>query len=46
VECPHKLGITREMALAELDRRVKTCLRSRNDYQASYNGNQWGKLKE
>jgi hypothetical protein len=43
-ECPHKLGITSEKAYKELERVVKTAMRSRWDYQASYTGNQWGKV--
>lgn len=44
-ECPHQQGITRDMALETLNRNVKTYMRSRHDYQASYNGNQHGKLR-
>lgn len=39
-ECPHKLGITAEVALETLRREARTAMRTRHDYRAEYRGNQ------
>jgi hypothetical protein len=44
-ECPHKLGITAEMALEQLKHEARTIMRTRHDYQASYTSNQHEKVQ-